>query len=139
MQLLSYQILLLLPGVLQALAEPSLPQAGSLCVAAGWAGLLTAGHEVNHWFHNWKRPQQEQGRKQNQWLEVTKPRAGDGVREAVAGQGSLALPVQEILEVCDLEGKCRGGIWTSHGLGQQWHQQDTSPNTSLPVGIHPCK
>lgn len=125
--------------MLQALAEPGLPQAGSLCVAVGWAGLLTAGHEVNRWFHNWKRPQQQQGRKQNRWLEVTKLGTGGGVREAVADQESLALPEQEILEACDLEGKCRGGIWTSHRLGQQWHQQDVSPNTSLPVGIQPCK
>jgi len=53
------------------------------------------------------------------------------VERAVSGQGSLALTAEEILEAGDLEVKCRGGIWTSRWLGQQWHQRDPSPNASL--------
>lgn len=108
-------------------------------MVVGWASSLTAGHDVNHRFHNWKGPRQQRGRKQNQCLEVTKPGTGDRVRAAVSGQGSLALPAEESLEPGDIEGKCRVGIWTSCWQGQQWHQQDLSPNTSLPVEIQPCE
>lgn len=89
----------------------------------------------NRWFHNQKRPRQWWGRKQNQWLEVTKARTGDGVSMAASAQGSLALPAEEILEAGDLEGKGSGGIWTSLQLGQ--HRQDVSPNTRLPVETQP--
>lgn len=70
---------------------------------------------------------------------MTKPRTGVGVRVAVSGKGSLALPAEEILGGGDLGGMRRGGIGTSRGLGWQWHQRHLSLNASLPAEIQPCE
>lgn len=70
------------------------------------------------------------GRKQGPCLDVTEPGT-----EGSSSWSECRADSRGNLGGGDPEGKCRDGTWTSHRLGQPGHQQDSSPNTGLPVEI----